>query len=248
MVRSRIASLREDLAEVRQRRATGRKGRERVPLASAAIVGYTNAGKSTLLNKLTGADVLAANKLFATLDPTTRPLTLPNGMKVLLTDTVGFIRKLPHNLVEAFKATLEEAVLADFLILVADLSDPEMHAHIETTREVLRELGATNKPIITVYNKVDRVGTDFAREVGPQNCYVCAASGQGLEDLKGKLEALMLAQTQPVKLLIPHNRYDLLNFLHESGGVTSQKPTAKGMLVEARVTDKVFGYIQAHGA
>jgi GTP-binding protein HflX len=248
MVRARIASLRKDLEEVRQRRATARKGRERVPLTTAAIVGYTNAGKSTLLNKLTGAEVLAADKLFATLDPTTRPLTLPNGMKILLTDTVGFIRKLPTNLIEAFKATLEEAALADFLILVADLSDPEMHAHIATTREVLREIGATEKPIITVFNKVDRMGADLPKEVGASNCYLSAATGVGLAELKAKIEELMLAQTKPVKLLIPHNRYDLLNFLHEAGGITSQKPTAKGMLIEGRVTDKVFGYIQAHGA
>lgn len=155
MVRQRIARLKEELGTVVRHRKVQRHQRGRVPLPTAALVGYTNAGKSSLLNALTGADVLAEDKLFATLDPTTRALVLPHGQKLLLTDTVGFVRRLPHGLVEAFKATLEEAVAADFLLHVIDATTPEMEAHRRTTLEVLRELGAEEKRILTVYNKVD---------------------------------------------------------------------------------------------
>jgi GTPase len=247
MIRARIASLHEELEQVRSRRAVARKSRGRVPLSSVAIVGYTNAGKSTLLNALTGAEVLAANKLFATLDPTTRPLTLPSGLKVLLTDTVGFIRKLPHNLVEAFKATLEEAVIADILIHVVDVSDPEHEAQRKTTLEVLKEIGATDKPTIVVFNKADRLAPDASRKATAGGCFISATTGKGFDELLKLLDKEMEKFTRPVKLLIPHNRYDLVNFLHEAGGVTSQKPIAKGTLIEGRVTDKVLGFIQEKG-
>lgn len=171
LVRDRIARLKKDLATVRKQRATQRKRRQRVPLPTAAIVGYTNAGKSTLLNRLTQASVLSADKLFATLDPTTRQLLLPSGQKLLVTDTVGFVRQLPHGLVEAFKATLEEAVLADFLIHVVDASSPEAEEHRKTTLEVLDELGAGCSRMITVYNKIDRL----ERATGD------AAEGEGRE-------------------------------------------------------------------
>ena len=157
IVRDRIQRLRADLATVRKQRGVQRRQRLRVPLPTAAIVGYTNAGKSSLLNALTGAQVLAADKLFATLDPATRRLRLPSGRILLLTDTVGFVRRLPHRLVEAFKATLEEALVADLLIHVVDASSPEAVAHHTTTLSVLRELGDAHARIITVFNKLDRV-------------------------------------------------------------------------------------------
>lgn len=155
LVRKRIDKLKTELTEVRARRATQRKQRERVPVPHAAIVGYTNAGKSSLLKRMTEADVLVADKLFATLDTTTRRIELPNNRPLLLTDTVGFVRNLPHDLVDAFKATLEEAVLADFLIHVVDASQPDAIAFHKTTLDVLQELGAEEKPILTVFNKID---------------------------------------------------------------------------------------------
>src|SRR5690606_20267783 len=148
IVRDRIAHLKRELAEVVQQRGVQRRRRQRVPVPTCAIVGYTNAGKSTLLNRLTGSGVLAADKLFATLDPTTRQLLLRGNQKLLVTDTVGFIRRLPHGLVEAFKATLEEVVVADFLIHVLDMTNPDVGRHRETTLDVLHELGADDKRII----------------------------------------------------------------------------------------------------
>src|SRR5213076_389444 len=159
-VQDRIARISRDLEIVRRQRATQRNARQRNHWALASIVGYTNAGKSTLLNQLTGSDVLAENKLFATLDPTTRRLRLPTNQNVLLTDTVGFIRKLPHGLVEAFKATLEEVVQAELLVHVVDLSHPQADDQILAVNAVLEEINATGKPTLMVFNKVDRFGTD----------------------------------------------------------------------------------------
>ena len=156
-IRGQIDRLKRDLAEVKLRRATQRKDRKRAPVPNAAIVGYTNAGKSSLLRALTGAEVLVEDKLFATLDTTTRKIALPNNQPLLLTDTVGFVRKLPHGLVEAFNATLEEAVLADFLIHVLDVSQPEVMAYYETTRRVLEDLGADSRRTLVVFNKIDRL-------------------------------------------------------------------------------------------
>src|SRR5207344_3554785 len=157
-----IARIREELEVVRRQRSTQRAGRQRNRWPLASIVGYTNAGKSTLLNKLTGADVLAKDILFATLDPTTRRLRLPTNQNVLLTDTVGFIRKLPHGLVEAFKATLEEVVQADLLLHVVDVSHPQAEEQILAVDAVLKEIGAQGKPVLMVLNKVDRLETAAA--------------------------------------------------------------------------------------
>src|SRR5690606_15210350 len=155
IVNDRITRLKRELVDVRKQRGVQRQKRQRVPVPTAAIVGYTNAGKSSLLNALTGANVMAEDKLFATLDPTTRQLMLHGNQKLLVTDTVGFIRRLPHRLVEAFKATLEEAIIADFLIHVLDVTAPNLAAHHETTLSVLKELGAEDKRILTLFNKSD---------------------------------------------------------------------------------------------
>ena len=157
MVRDQIAATRKEIVLVAKQRQTGRSRRQRLPLPSVAIVGYTNAGKSTLLNKLTGANAISEDKLFATLDPTSRRLKLPSGRIVVLTDTVGFIRKLPHRLVDSFKATLEEALVADLILHLVDLSNPEYEAQMETTAKVLAELGAADKELLTVYNKIDQL-------------------------------------------------------------------------------------------
>src|ERR1700712_1243300 len=198
IVNDRIVHLREELASVVQQRDVQRRRRLRVPVPTSAIVGYTNAGKSSLLNRLTGAHVLAEDKLFATLDPTTRQLLLPNHQKLLITDTVGFIRRLPHGLVEAFKATLEEVVVADFLIHVLDVTNPNFEQHHETTLKVLEELGAGDQTIITVFNKVDAATPAMkrrAKQLVPDALFVSAHTKAGLDDLEERCIELIADTT-----------------------------------------------------
>ena len=225
LVRRRIDQVKGELEEVRSQRATQRKQRERVPLPHAAIVGYTNAGKSSLLKKLTGADVFIEDKLFATLDPTTRRITLPGGQPLLLTDTVGFVRKLPHRLVESFKATLEEATLSDFLVHLLDASQPEIFAFHRTTMEVLAELGAPEKKILTVFNKVDllpdRGALNPLRRHFPDALFISAVTGEGLDELLHRMEQQLADRFERVELVLPADRADLLSGLHQNGQVLS---------------------------
>ena len=242
MVRQRIAKLKRELEVVVRQRHTQRKQRRKVPVPTAAIVGYTNAGKSTLLNALTGADVLAADKLFATLDPTTRQMRLPSGQKLLLTDTVGFVRRLPHQLVEAFKATLEEAVLADFLVHVVDASNPEHEEQRATTLEVLRELGADEKQILTVYNKLDACpGATPARRQDDALAPVAvsALTGQGLGELAATFARILESQMTVLSLLIPFDRYDLISQLHDQGTILEEKPVEEGLELVARLPRRI---------
>lgn len=235
MVKERIAKLKRELAEVRQHRDIQRQKRLRRPVPTAALVGYTNAGKSSLLNALTGATVGAEDKLFATLDPTTRQCFLPDGQKILLTDTVGFVRRLPHNLVDAFRATLEEAVLADVLLHVVDCSSPDAAAHQQTTLEVLRELGAEEKKILTVYNKIDRLlpeSTEGIFGVSPVPVHrVSARTGAGLPELMGAIGEVIAEDALTLDLLIPYDRYELVGRLHELDSVTSQENRDDGVYV-----------------
>jgi GTP-binding protein HflX len=224
-VRDRISHLRALLIEVRQQRGVQRQRRMRVPVPTCAIVGYTNAGKSRLLNRLTGAQVLVENKLFATLDPTTRQLALPNNQKLLITDTVGFIRRLPHDLVEAFKATLEEVVVADFLIHVLDVTNPNVARHHATTLGVLAELGADRKTIIDVFNKIDiatPAALDTARVLSPGALFISAQTGEGLDRLLEHCAASVARESKAIELLVPHDRYDVIARLHEIGQVHAQ--------------------------
>ena len=237
IVRDRIVRLKEELAEVRQQRSTQRRRRQRVPVPTAAIVGYTNAGKSSLLNALTGAGVLAVDKLFATLDPTTRQLQLRGNQKVLVTDTVGFIRRLPHGLVEAFKATLEEVVVADFLIHVLDLTNPNVAHHHETTLAVLRELGAADKRTLTVFNKVDAadpIARQRAHQLAPDGLLISARTGEGLDQLIDRCVELIADSLGSTTLLIPHGRYDVVARLHEVGHVQHEEQRDDGVYIQGR--------------
>jgi GTP-binding protein HflX len=222
-IRGQIDRLKRDLKDVRRNRATQRKDRKRAPVPNAAIVGYTNSGKSSLLRRLTGADVLIENALFATLDTTTRKIDLPNKQPLLLTDTVGFIRKLPHQLVESFNATLEEAVVADFLIHLLDASHPRVLEFYGTTMKVLSELGAENKRTLTVFNKIDRIEDPLTRATlrshHPDALFISVHTGEGLEELVEQLCGLVGGDTREILLHLPHDRSDLLARLHREGKV-----------------------------
>ena len=213
-IKMRISRLEQELAEVRKQRATGRKLRERHDMPHGAIVGYTNAGKSSLLKLLSGREVMAEDKLFATLDPMTRKVTLPDNQTVLLTDTVGFVRKLPHDLVEAFKSTLEEAVLADFLILVLDLSSPEIDEHWDTTLSVLKELGADTNKILVVFNKVDQPHDELARirarSLFANGLFISAVTGEGVDDLLKAVGSIAGEHSRVFRAVIPPNRGDMV--------------------------------------
>lgn len=248
MANVRIDRARRELEDVRKQRATQRKEREKQETPHGAIVGYTNAGKSTLLNKLSGADVMAKDMLFATLDTTTRKIELPDGQPLLITDTVGFVRNLPHRLVEAFKATLEEAVLADFLIHVLDATSPEIERFHETTLKVLGELGAVDKPTITVLNKIDRV-TDPDRRAElrllyPEALPISAVNGQGLEELLKKCTEVLADRVRRQRYRIPQRRADLLGMLHRDAKVLSTDYEDNDILVTAVVPAAIAGRLE----
>lgn len=235
MVKTSISTLQKELKEVRLQRDTQRKSRTRREIPHAAIVGYTNAGKSSLLNKLTGSAVLVEDKLFATLDPTTRKIILPNKVQLLLTDTVGFIRNLPHTLVEAFKSTLEEAVLADFLVLVLDISNPHVEDHWETTLSVLKELGAEDKNIITVFNKIDmqRDPVTLARikSLFPGAVYVSAVTGAGIDELLSRISRFVSDRIRLLHLKLPPTRHDLAAMIHANGNILESEYDDDGNLL-----------------
>src|ERR1043166_4730556 len=220
-IRLQIDRLKRELAAVRSSRATQRKDRKRAPVPNAAIVGYTNVGKSSLLRRLTGADVLVEDKLFATLDTTTRKIALPNKQPLLLTDTVGFVRKLPHQLVEAFNATLEEAAVADFLIHVLDASQPEIIDFYNTTMKVLAELGADDKRMLVAFNKIDKVGDPSALVAldrhFPEAVSVSALTGDGMDELVERISEFVARGTMTVELRLPAARADLLGRQHRDG-------------------------------
>jgi GTPase len=222
-IRGQMDRLRRELQTVRRARATQRKDRKRAPVPNAAIVGYTNVGKSSLLRRLTGADVLVEDKLFATLDTTTRKIALPGKQPLLLTDTVGFVRNLPHELVEAFHATLEEAALADFLIHVLDASHPRVLEFFNTTMDVLVDLGANTKDMLVVFNKIDKLRDDHTRVVlrrhFPEAVFVSVHSGEGLNELIERIGGFVRQGTLSVELRLPLERSDLLARLHREGTV-----------------------------
>jgi GTPase len=242
-----IQRLKRELKHVRQVRATQRKQRVSIPVPTAAIVGYTNAGKSSLLNALTGAGVLEEDRLFATLDPTTRKLDLPSGQTVLLSDTVGFVRKLPHTLVEAFKATLEEAQVADFLLHVVDANHHNALEHRQATEAVLEELGIRNKPTILVLNKMDGVEDRFQLE-NLREGYEAAAmtstvTREGLDVLMDAIGAFAGRDLLTLDLRVPAARYDVVSLIHREGEVISEEQDGEITVLRARVPNRLMGRV-----
>jgi GTP-binding protein HflX len=252
LARTRIDQCKRELAEVRKQRGTRRKEREKQGVPCAAIAGYTNAGKSTLLNCLSGSDIMAKDMLFATLDTTTRAIELPDGQPLLLTDTVGFVRNLPHRLVEAFKATLEESVLADFIIHVLDASSPEVEKYYETTMEVLDELGAGDKPVITVLNKID-VLNDPVKLAGlevtfPNTISVSAITGKGCDELLVRCSEMLADRVSTQTYRIPQSRGDLSGLLHRDAKVLETEYDGNDIIVKAVVPASIAGKLASYKA
>ena len=246
----RVRALEAQIDEMDKNRKTMRASRDRSGITEIAIVGYTNAGKSTLLNRLTDAGILAEDKLFATLDPTTRKFTLPCGESVLLTDTVGFINKLPHHLVSAFRSTLEEACRADILLILTDASDPAFREQLAVTERLLEELGASGKPTLYVFNKCDRGFAEFGRvgiEANVDNqVFISALTGQGIDLLVSKLEEMATAGERRVTYLIPNAEAGALNTLYRVATVESVDYGAEGITVVALADEKARGMMKKY--
>ncbi|MEX2406491.1 MAG: GTPase HflX [Actinomycetota bacterium] len=247
-IRRRISKLRKDLKELTRTRDVKRSSRERSGVPQIAIAGYTNAGKSTLMNALTGSDVLVANQLFATLDPTVRRIQLPSGRAATLSDTVGFVSKLPHDLVEAFRSTLEEVARATLILHIADASSPDLVRQIDAVRTVLHEIGASRIPEVVALNKVDRLSEHeraraLARIDGPAVA-ISARTGEGLDELMGSIEAALPRFPIEVLLLVPYGREDVTAFLHRDAEVLSEDAREDGTLVRARVGEREFSAVR----
>lgn len=236
-IRKRIADLNAEIREVKKHRDLLRRSRREIPVPLAALVGYTNAGKSTILRELTGAGVLVEDKLFATLDPTTRRIVLPNNEVILLTDTVGFIQNLPHHLVAAFRATLEEVVEADLLLHVVDASHPNAEKQIEAVERVLESLGAADKPFIMVYNKIDLLpeGTLPPSERGRPSVALSAQKRLGFEGLLGSIERAFISRRLRKTFFVPYGKSGVLPLLHEKGKVLREEHGEKGVTLDVEI-------------
>ena len=247
LIKGRIAQLNRELKEVKRHREVAREHRKKNRIPVIAIVGYTNAGKSTLLNTLTGAEVLSEDKLFATLDPTTRGLLLSRKQEVLLTDTVGFIRKLPHHLIEAFKSTLEEAKYADMILHVVDASNPEMDEQMYIVYEILKELGVTEKPIITAFNKQDRLsGDEILRDFkADRTVGISAKTGEGLETLKAVIEELLREQKMAIEKLYTYEEAGQIQLIRKYGELLKEEYREDGIYVQAFVPMELYQKIEA---
>lgn len=243
-IRERIDRLRQELAEVRKVRAVQRERRIKNSVPVVALVGYTNAGKSTLLNQLTDAGIPANNRLFDTLDTTTRRLKISDHLEILLTDTVGFIAKLPHQLVEAFKATLEELEYADLLIHVIDASDPQREAHIEVVDRLIEKLAKPDVPVIRCYNKADLLEDVTACPTGEACVTTCARNGVGMEALLSRIESVLTGKLYHVTLLLPYAEAGALELLHEQAQVLKTDYTADGVEVETICSETLYGRLR----
>lgn len=249
-IRRRISAIKEDLETVRARRESARTKRQQTELTVVAIVGYTNAGKSTLLNKLSNADVLSADMLFATLDPTTRKVIMPNGREVLFTDTVGFIQKLPTQIVAAFRATLEEIRDADLLLHVVDATHPHVVAQVESVEDTLAELEVDHLPMVVALNKIDQLPADSDIEtildLTVPTVRISALTGEGIEALLLAIEAAMVALLTPISVLLPYQRGDLLSMMYERGQVDSEEHGQDGVRVYGRLPHRLIPYFEPY--
>ncbi|MCI5996343.1 MAG: GTPase HflX [Blautia sp.] len=245
LIRDRISQLNRELADVKRHREVTRARRSRTKTPVAAIVGYTNAGKSTLLNTLTDAGVLQEDKLFATLDPTTRALPLTGGAQVLLTDTVGFIRKLPHHLIEAFRSTLEEAKYADMILHVVDASNPRMEQQMHVVYETLENLGVKDKTMITLFNKQDKItGEEHLRDFKADHTLkISARTGQGLDDLKALLERLLQERNILIERIYPYDQAGLIQLIRRQGQLLEEEYRAEGIYVKAYVPMEIYARV-----
>lgn len=239
-ISKRIRALEEEIKEIKKHRDLIRSRRKKDGVITAAIVGYTNAGKSTLLNCLTNADVFAENKLFATLDTTSRSIILPDNRQILLVDTVGFIRKLPHHLIEAFKSTLEEAVVADLLLHVIDSSSNTLDEQVKVTTDVLSSIGATNKPILGVYNKCDICQDTAVLRHYDSNVFISAKNNIGIDSLIKAISELAPGKKKNYTMLIPYSSSNVLNLIHEQQKVVSETYTNNGTEVEVLLDDENY--------
>ena len=245
LIHARISQLKAELAQVQKHRELIRSKRKKDQMVVAAIVGYTNAGKSTLLNTLTDAGVLEEDKLFATLDPTTRLLELPGGQNILLTDTVGFIRKLPHHLIEAFKSTLEEAKYADIIIHVVDASNPQKEKQMHVVYETLKDLGVKDQPILTLFNKQDRIeNPEILKDMkADKTLKISAKTGQGLDDLKDELEKILRARSILLERVFPYEKAGLIQIVRAKGQLLEEEYRGDGIYVKAFVPAEIYGKV-----
>lgn len=243
LIKERISQLKKELEHVKKHRELLREGRKKDRVMTAAIVGYTNAGKSTLLNTLTDAGVLSEDKLFATLDPTTRLLELDGGQRIYLTDTVGFIRKLPHHLIEAFKSTLEEAKYADVILHVVDASNPQVEEQMFIVYETLRELGVKDKTIVTLFNKQDRLaGNEILRDFKADYVLkISARTGLGLDELKNTLEKILIGNQIYIERVLDYKDAGMLQLIRKYGQLIEEKYTENGIEIKARVPKDIYG-------
>ena len=239
-IRRRMETLREELAELEKHRRMLRRRREKDGVITCAIVGYTNAGKSTLMNRLTDAGVLAQDKLFATLDPTSRALSLPSGISVMLIDTVGLVRRLPHHLVEAFHSTLEEAAQSDIIINLCDASSEEARIHIQVTRDLLDSLGCGDTPVLTVLNKCDLLDNTLLEQEFSSYIPISAKTGEGIGELLQAIDDNLPVRMKRVSLLIPFASAGLVSNIRGGGTLLSEEYTADGVAVEAVVDEILY--------
>lgn len=243
-IKRRMETLKAQLREVEEHRRQLRTRRDKDGVITVAIVGYTNAGKSTLMNTLTDAGVLSEDKLFATLDPTSRALKLPNGVSVMLIDTVGLVRRLPHHLVEAFKSTLEEAAQADIILNVCDASSEESRLHLDVTRELLASLSSLDKPIIPVLNKCDLLADNMTGISGA--VHISAKYAQGIDDLLAAIEQNLPKKLKRIKLLLPFDKVGIAAKLRETATLHSEKYTAEGLMAEVTVDELTYNRIREY--
>lgn len=249
MIRNRISVLRRELAELEKRRGVQAKERAASPAFRVALCGYTNAGKSTLLNRLTGSCVLSQDKLFATLDPTTRAYALPGGRSMTLTDTVGFIQKLPHGLVEAFKSTLSELHGADLILKVVDVSDDDRERHLEAVESVLRDIGADEQPSVTVFNKVDLLSSEEAHGLAfrdPRAVLFSARTGEGLEELTARIAQEASSRDELVDVVLPYREGRLLAIIREQGQVITESYDPAGIELVCKVSQRIKAMLERY--